>query len=76
MNKFSERDLDNLAAILDYCDRIDIIVKRFGNTIEQFRRDADFRDASMMNIFEIIWNIIANDIPKLRKEITSKTGLV
>ena len=117
MIKFSERDMDNLAAILDYCDRIDDIVERFGNTIEQFSGDADFRDAAMMNIFqigeasnrlseeckeeidsvpwqeiygtrnviahgyvtvndEIIWNIIVNDIPALRRAINEQAGII
>ena len=53
MGKISDRDMDNLAAILDYCDRINDIVERFGNTLEQYCGDADFRDAAMMNIFQI-----------------------
>ena len=34
MRELSERDKDNLAAILDYCDRISSIVERFGNSFE------------------------------------------
>jgi len=31
MRELSDRDKDNLAAILDYCDRIMSIVERFGS---------------------------------------------
>ena len=49
MKRFSDRDMDNLAAILDYCDRIDSIVERFGNSFELFNADDDYRDAVLMN---------------------------
>ena len=45
MKEFSDRDKDNLAAILDYCDRINSIVERFGNSFEKYNADADYRDA-------------------------------
>lgn len=117
MRKISERDKDNLAAILDCCDRISSIVERFGNSFEKYNTDADYRDAALMNVFqigeasnrlsdeckeimdgipwhelygtrnviahgyvkvknEIIWNIIKNDIPLLKKEINEKAGLL
>lgn len=116
MTKLSERDRDNLVAILDYCDRIESIVGRFGNSFEIFNTDADYRVGIMMNVFqigeasnrisdecreklsqipwqeiygtrniiahgyikvkkEIIWNIIENDIPLLKKEINEKAEL-
>ena len=53
MKRFSDRDMDNLAAILDYCDRIDSIVERFGNSFELFNADDDYRDAVLMNVFQI-----------------------
>lgn len=53
MRKISDRDMDNLAAILDYCDRIMSIIERFGNTFEQFNLDEDYRDAVLMNVFQI-----------------------
>ena len=34
MREYSERDIDNLSAILDYCDRISSINERFGNSFE------------------------------------------
>ena len=52
MKRFSDRDMDNLAAILDYCDRIDSIVERFGNSFELFNADDDYRDAVLMNVFQ------------------------
>ena len=53
MKEFSDRDKDNLAAILDYCDRINSIVERFGNSFEKYNADADYRDAVLMNVFQI-----------------------
>ena len=53
MRGISERDIDNLSAILDYCDRIHSITERFGNSYEQYRADADYQDAVMMNVFQI-----------------------
>ena len=53
MRELSERDKDNLAAILDYCDRISSIVERFGDSFEKYGADADYRDAVLMNVFQI-----------------------
>ncbi len=53
MRELSERDKDNLAAILDYCDRISSIVERFGNSFEKYSTDANYRDAVLMNVFQI-----------------------
>ena len=53
MKIISERDMDNLSAILDYCDRIISIVERFGNSFEHFNQDEDYRDAVLMNVFQI-----------------------
>ena len=53
MRRFSERDVDYLASILDHCDRVLDAKERFGNTFDEFERDADYRDSVMMNIFQI-----------------------
>lgn len=53
MAELQERDVDNLLRILDYCDRIRAIVKRFGDSLKIFTRDIDYRDAVKMNIFQI-----------------------
>ena len=53
MRELSDRDKDNLAAILDYCDRIISIVERFGSSFEQFNQDEDYRDAVLLNVFQI-----------------------
>ena len=53
MRELSDRDKDNLAAILDYCDRIISIVERFGSSFEQFNQDEDYRDAVLMNVLQI-----------------------
>lgn len=53
MARLEERDADNLLRILDYCDRIDEIVSRFGDGLDVFLKDADYQDAIKMNIFQI-----------------------
>lgn len=53
MADFQERDVDRLLRILDYCDRIGDSVRRFGDSIEAFEKDADYRDAVKMNLFQI-----------------------
>ncbi len=53
MASISERDIDNLLRILDYCDRIDEIVYRFGDSLGSFIKDVDYQDAVKMNIFQI-----------------------
>ena len=53
MAEFQERDVDRLLRILDYCDRIDDSVHRFGDSLEAFEQDADYRDAVKMNLFQI-----------------------
>ena len=47
MSRFSERDLDYLAAVLDHCDKIAALIKRFGESLEAYQ------DALLMNIFQI-----------------------
>ena len=53
MNVFKERDKDNLAAILDYCDRIESTYRRMDGSFAVFREDPDLRDAILMNIVQI-----------------------
>ncbi|MBR0092200.1 MAG: DUF86 domain-containing protein [Lachnospiraceae bacterium] len=53
MTKFQERDVDGLLRILDHCDRIDECVRRFGDSMDAFSNDADYRDAVKMNLFQI-----------------------
>ena len=108
MSKYKEKDIDNLSAILDYCDRIHATYERIGESFDAFIEDADFRDAILMNIVQIgeaanrlsdecieafhdlpwssitgtrniivhgyikidkqiIWNIVEDDVPVLRK---------
>ena len=63
MRELSDRDKDNLAAILDYGDRIISIVERFGSSFEQFNQDEDYRDAVLLNVFQIgeATNRLSND---------------
>ena len=53
MNRFTERDMDSLMRILDYCDRIRAIKNRFGDSLESFLDDPDYRDAIKMNLSQI-----------------------
>ena len=53
MVDFQERDVDRLMRILDHCDRIGDCVSRFGNSLDAFQRDIDYRDAVKMNLFQI-----------------------
>lgn len=51
--KFTERDIDELVRILDYCDRVIGSIKRFGESLETFVEDSDYRDAVKMNLFQV-----------------------
>ena len=53
MVEFRERDTDGLLRILDYCDRIGDCICRFGDSLEAFQKDIDYRDAVKMNLFQI-----------------------
>ena len=53
MSRYEERDIDNLCAILDHCDRIKATYERIGRSFDTFIGDADFRDAILMNIVQI-----------------------
>lgn len=74
MRELSERDKDNLAAILDYCDCISSIVERFGDSFEKYSADADYRDAVLMNVFQI--GEASNRLSDECKEIGEKAGLL
>ena len=49
MRKISERDMDNLASILDYCDRIISIVERFGKSFELFDNEQSSMACDLWN---------------------------
>ncbi len=53
MNVLDDRDIDNLAAILDHCDRIESTYRRIGRSFDVFQKDADYRDAILMNIVQL-----------------------
>ncbi len=53
MNTFDERDIDDLLAILDHCDRIASTYERIDRSLETFKNDPDYRDAILMNIVQI-----------------------
>lgn len=52
--------------ILEYCERIEAAVSRFGDCYEAFNSDADYRDVVCMNIFQI--GELANQLSEDFKE--------
>lgn len=57
MDKLEERDVDRLIRILDYCERIESCIQRFGDDYNIFAKDADYRDVIKMNLFQIGENV-------------------
>lgn len=53
MASLSERDIDGLFKILDFCDRIGECIRRFGDGYDFFINDPDYRDVIKMNLFQI-----------------------
>ena len=49
----TEKDLNVIRHIKQHCDRISSIVERFGNTFEDYSKDADYRDALNMYLAQI-----------------------
>lgn len=47
------RDISILKHMLKYCDEIETTIKRFGNDIEKFKKDNDYKDSLSMKIFQI-----------------------
>lgn len=71
MNAVNERDVDLLLRILDYCDRIESCVNRFGNDYEIYKNDWDYQDAVKMNLFQIgeTTNNLTDEIKETLKNI-------
>jgi len=53
MFSIDERDKGLLLRIMEHCDRIRDAQKRFGNSLDSFANDQDYRDVINMNIFQI-----------------------
>ena len=53
MVRISDRDRDNLAAIMDYCEKIKNTYHRIEKSEDVFLQDVDFRDSMLMNIVQI-----------------------
>ena len=53
MGNITDRDIDCLLRILDYCDRIQALVDRFGDSFENYQKDEAYQDAIKMNLFQI-----------------------
>ncbi len=48
-----DRDTNVLKHMLKYCTEIEKTITRFGNDIEKFENDNDYRDSISMKIFQI-----------------------
>ena len=53
MSKFDGRDIDNMCAILDFCDRVETIYHQMGKSYDEFVANELYRDALLMNILQI-----------------------
>lgn len=47
------RDISILKHMLKYCNEIENTINRFGNDIEMFKNDNDYKDSLSMKIFQI-----------------------
>ena len=48
-----DRDKSIIEHILDYCEKIQLTVKRFGEDLDIFLNDSDYRDSVSMNLLQI-----------------------
>lgn len=53
MSSITDRNIDLLVRILDYCDRIKSCTLRFGNDFSIYEQDPDYQDVIKMNLFQI-----------------------
>lgn len=59
----TERDIEILNSIIQYCERIESYVKRFGDSVEDYREDWAYRDACSLcvsQIGELVGNLSDN----------------
>ena len=47
------RDISILKHMLRYCNEIENTINRFGNDLEMFKNDNDYKDSLSMKIFQI-----------------------
>lgn len=69
--KQNERNELYIQKILEHCERIEEAVSRFGDSFDDFAKDADYRDVICMNIFQIgeLSNQISNDFKEIYRDI-------
>ncbi len=51
--KQTERDRDQLEVILNYCERLDVALNRFGRNFESFSTDIPFQDSCSLCLIQI-----------------------
>jgi uncharacterized protein with HEPN domain len=63
-------DLDRLMHIMRYCEEIEATVNRFGNTLEVFLDDDDYRKSIALSLLEIgeLSNGLSDDFKKSTRE--------
>ncbi len=49
----AERDNDQLAVILRYCERLDASLERFGHSYEAFSEDVPFQDSCSLCLIQV-----------------------
>lgn len=48
------RDIMILKHMLKYCNEIEKTIHRFGDNIEEFKKDNDYKDSLSMKIFQLV----------------------
>ena len=66
-----DRNAFYIQKILEYCDRIEAAVSRFGDSYDAFAADADYRDVICMNIFQIgeLTNQLSDEFKELYNDL-------
>ena len=66
-----ERDKFYIMRMSEYCERIEESIGRFGDSLEIFISDADYRDSVCMNIFQIgeLTNQLSDEVKEKYKDI-------
>ena len=69
--KTDDRNTLYIQRILEYCERIEAAVSRFGDSYDAFVSDADYRDAVCMNIFQIgeLANQLSDDFKEKHDDV-------
>ena len=69
--KQNDRNKLYIQKILEYCERIEAAVSRFGDSYDAFTNDADYKDVVCMNVFPIgeLANQLSDDIKEKYNDV-------